>query len=191
MKINLLVAIVFWTIATIQSAYAKVIPPLLPKSILNMPATKAIKLPGIDRLVFVDEPIYPGSNFTWKEATKGGSRIPVDTMFDGRLYSAAEIVQNIIDFARDLDDIRAQFGNRPITLSSWYRTPAANRAARGRPKSLHLIGMAGDIRISGISPPKVYARLAPTWLGGLGNNTAYTHIDKRDRLGWTSGRWVY
>lgn len=156
-----------------------------------MPATKAIKLPGIDRLVFVDEPIYPGSNFTWGEATKGGSRIPIDTMFDGRLVPAAEIVQNIIEFARELDDIRAQFGNRPLTLNSWYRTPVANRLAGGKPRSLHLIGLAGDGRIAGISPPKVYARLSGTWPGGLGNNTAYTHIDMRHRLGWGSGRWRY
>ncbi len=182
-------AIALLAIAT--SAHAATTKRQLPSKILAMPATKAIRLPGIDRLVFVDEPIYSGSNFTWKEATKNGTRIPANAMFGGRIYTGAEITQNIIEFAHVLDDIRVEFGNRPITINSWYRTPAANRAARGKPKSLHLIGLAADIRVSGIAPAAVYKRLSQNWTGGLGDDGAYTHVDVRDSLGWDSARWTY
>lgn len=187
----LLVIMTIALLAIAHSAHAATSKNHLPVKILNMPATKTIQLPGIDRLVFVDEPIYPGSNFTWGEATKNGTRIPVDTMFDGESYPATKIVQNIIDFAHELDEIRDQFGNHPITVNSWYRTLAANKAAGGKPISLHLIGLAADIRISGISPRAVYARLDPEWPGGMGDDGAFTHVDRRDNLGWELARWTY
>jgi uncharacterized protein YcbK (DUF882 family) len=141
--------------------------------------------------VFVDEPIYPGSHFAWGEATKNGSRLPADTMFDGRLYTGSQITQNIIELARALDDVRAQFGDRPILVNSWLRTPAANKAAGGKPNSLHLIGLAADIRIVGVNPRMTYLRLSESWAGGLGNDGSYTHVDIRDSIGWDVARWTY
>ena len=149
-----------------------------------------VSIPGLG-IVSILDPIYSGSHFTWGEATKGGSRIPIATTHNGIFYTAEEIAQNIIDFAHTLDDIRVQFGNRPISINSWYRTPAINKAAGGKPSSLHLIGFAADIRVEGISPMAVYARLSQSWGGGLGNDGAYTHIDIRDRLEWDSARWHY
>jgi Peptidase M15 len=147
-------------------------------------------IPGVGK-VYLDAPIYPGSNFTWREATKGGTRIPADIIFDGTLYPAARIAQNIIDFAEVLDEIRAEFGDRPIAINSWLRLPEGNRQAGGKPKSLHLLGLAADIRIQGISPKFVYARLAAYWMGGLGDDGAYTHVDVRDWLEWNLARWKY
>jgi uncharacterized protein YcbK (DUF882 family) len=36
-----------------------------------------------------------------------------------------------------------------LTVTSWWRNPANNDANDGKPLSLHLIGMAWDIRIRG------------------------------------------
>jgi Peptidase M15 len=187
----LLVIITIALLAIAHSAHAATSKRQLPASVLNIPATKAIQLPGIGRLVFVDEPIYPGSNFTWGEATKNGLRIPIDTTFNGENYPATKIVQNIIDFAHDLDDIRERFGNHPLLINSWYRTSAANRAAGGKPNSLHLIGLAADSRILNVNPRTVYNELSEDWPGGLGNDGAYTHVDARHKLGWDLARWTY
>lgn len=150
-----------------------------------------IRLPGITNPVDTNAPIYKGSNFTWDEATKGGNRIPQQTNFRGMVIPAAKITANIIELAKELDQIRAKFGNRPIYIKSWYRPPAVNAAVGGVEDSQHLLGWGADILISGIDPLKVYQQLSNSHPGGLGKNRYYTHIDLRDRMGWQSARWDY
>lgn len=150
-----------------------------------------IRLPGITKPVDTNSPIYPGSNFTWDEATKGGKRLPVQTRFEGKIIPAAQITRNIIELAKELDKIRELMGGRPIYINSWYRPPAVNSAVGGVVDSQHLLGWGADILISGIDPLKVYAQLSNSHPGGLGKNRSYTHIDLRHRMGWQSARWDY
>lgn len=152
---------------------------------------KVIQLPGIAAPVAISSPIYTGSHFTWDEATKGGTRLPVVTPFNGRIVSADRIVLNIISLARHLDDVRARFGDRPITVNSWYRLPAVNARIGGAPNSQHLLGWGADITISSYTPDRVFAKLNQDWAGGLGKNRAYTHLDLRHLLGLSSARWNY
>lgn len=151
----------------------------------------SIQLPGITQPQLSSSPIYSGSNFTWGEATKNGSRIPVQTRFEGMIIPAAQITANIIKLARELDSLRAEFGNRPIIITSWYRDPILNRSVGGVRNSQHVLGWAADIQVSGISPNDVAEKIANSWSGGLGDSTAFTHIDLRHLLGWSSARWNY
>lgn len=150
-----------------------------------------INLPGLSKPVDTDDPIYPGSNFSWDEATKRGSRIPIQTNFRGIVIPAAKITSNIIAIAKELDRIRKFFGNRPIHINSWYRPPGVNRAVGGVKDSQHLLGWGVDINIDGLDPLYVYAELTKWWPGGLGKNRYYTHIDLRHLMGWESARWDY
>jgi Peptidase M15 len=152
---------------------------------------KLIKLPGIAAPVDVSSPIYTGSHFTWDEVTKGGMRLPVSTLFEGRTVLPDRIVLNIISLARMLDEIREEFGDRPITVNSWYRPPDVNAAVGGVLDSQHLLGWAVDITILGYTPYQVYAILSKYWPGGLGKNRRYTHLDMRHLLGWSAARWLY
>ena len=154
-----------------------------------MPAT--IQLPGITQPQLLTNPIYKGSNFTWGEATKDGARIPRTTTFEGIQISAAQITSNIIKIAQELDKIRADFGNSPIIITSWYRDPISNRAMSGVRNSQHVLGWAADIQIEGCDPNSVAAKLAKTWSGGLGDSSAFTHVDLRHLMGWSSARWDY
>lgn len=148
-----------------------------------------MEIPGIG-LVNISDPIYVGSHFTWGEATRDGSRIPQGTLFRGEWVSAEEIAQNIVLFARDLDKIRFQFGNNPIDINSWYRTPAINRATPGAADdSYHMIGLAADFRVRNRNSNKVYSVLDLTWPGGLGRYDGRTHGDRRDLTGVDSARW--
>jgi Peptidase M15 len=148
-------------------------------------------IPGISQPRQSDDPIYDGSNFTWGEATKGGTRLPVDTSFNGSIVSAGQITANIIKLARELDDLRVLCGNRPIIITSWYRDPVSNRRVGGVRNSQHLLGWAADIQVRGVDPRDVAAQLRHCWAGGLGDSDAFTHIDLRHLNGWASAYWDY
>jgi Peptidase M15 len=152
-----------------------------------------VKLPGITKLVNFGDAIYQGSNFTWGEALRDGERMPVDTRFEGEIITAATITANVIKMARELDKIRAQFGNRPVTVTSWLRPPAVNKKVGGVRNSQHLLGWAVDIQIQDIDPHDVAAKLMDSWPGGLGDSESFTHLDLRqlrDRS-LAMARWDY
>ncbi len=150
-----------------------------------------VKLAGITKDVKLSDPIYVGSNFNWGEATKNGSRLPVQSTIDGVIVPAAQITANIVKIARELDKVRADFGNRPITVTSWYRDPVSNKAVGGVRNSQHLWGWAADIQIDGYAPHEVAAKLQDTWAGGLGDSDSFTHLDLRHLLGRAAARWDY
>lgn len=139
------------------------------------------KLPGYRSTFYLPDPILPGGNFTWNEATKNGTRMPV----------TKNIVVNVLRIADTMQEIRELFGNRPITVTSWYRDPVSNRRVGGASRSRHLTGGAVDFRISGVSPAEVQRRLDPWWgsRGGLASASSFTHIDNRGyRARWRYGR---
>ena len=150
-----------------------------------------IQLAGITQPQLLTTPIYRGSNFSWGEATKDGTRLPCQTTFGGIVIPAAQITSNIVKLAYKLDEIRELFGDRPITVTSWLRPPAINRAVGGVANSQHLLGWAADIQIEGFDPHDVAAKLQQTWAGGLGDSSAFTHVDLRHLMGWSSARWDY
>lgn len=137
------------------------------------------RLPGYRSIFYLADPILPGGNFSWAEATKGGTRIPVNK----------KIVQNILRIADTMEEIRSLFGDRPITITSWYRDPVSNRRVGGASRSQHLTGGAVDFVIAGVHPSEVQRRLDPWWgsRGGLASASSFTHIDNR---GYRA-RWRY
>lgn len=63
----------------------------------------------------------------------------------------AVVVDNLRRVACVLEQIREAI-NRPIYVSSGYRSPAVNRAVGGAENSAHVSGLAADIRASGMTP---------------------------------------
>lgn len=136
------------------------------------------KLPSGAR-VDIASSIQSANNFTWGEATANGSRCP----------PTISIERNIIECALYLERIRSFFGNRTLTINSWYRPPAVNRSVGGVSNSTHLLGHGVDFRVQGIEPMEVYRRL-DVWHGangGLGKSSVFTHLDLRGY----SARWRY
>lgn len=146
-----------------------------PEPVLKGP----FELPGFESTFYLSAPIHKNGNFTWAEATKNGTRIPVNQ----------NIVENILAIADVMDEVRELFGNRPITVTSWYRDPVTNRRVGGSSRSRHMVGDAVDFVIQGIRPSEVQRRLDPWWgsRGGLASASSFTHIDKR---GYRA-RWNY
>lgn len=147
---------------------------------------KAMKFPGFDGVYYTNYPIIVTNqygergHFTWGEATHDGTRLPEN----------AGIVYGMIRVAKALEEVRHLYGGKTISINSWYRPPAINRAVGGASQSRHMQGDAVDFNVAGIHPYDVYARLNSWWgsRGGLASSSVFTHIDTRGyRARWSYG----
>jgi len=68
----------------------------------------------------------------------------------GNVPGAAEIAAMALLCEKVLEPVRAHF-DRPVVLSSGYRSPALNEAVHGSDSSQHIKGEAADIEVPGIS----------------------------------------
>lgn len=122
-------------------------------------------------------PIIPQGNFTWAEATHGGTRMPPNQA----------TVDAMIRIARLAQQARDRIG-RPFLVTSWYCPPAINQAVGGAIDSRHLVGDAIDFLCEGLTGNQLYWFLEPWWPGGLGRYTQFPylcHIDARSyRARW-------
>lgn len=121
-------------------------------------------------------PHKPSEHFTWHE---------VACRDKARTLPPAEILQNVYAAADMMERIRVLFGGAPITVNSWYRSPARNRAVGGAKNSMHMTGGAVDFTIDGFTPTQVFSRLKKARdsgkieIGGLGlyAKTGFVHAD--------------
>jgi len=129
---------------------------------------ETIFIPGLGERLGSDR-VDGTQHFTWNEATKNGTRIP----------TGPETTNRIMAIAHVMDSIRNYY-DRPITITSWYRTPEANRQAGGATQSRHLKGDAVDFVVQGVHPREVFKYVNRIYRkGGIGNSNHFTHIDAR------------
>lgn len=85
-----------------------------------------------------------------------------------------------------LEDIRAHF-NKPVNVTSGYRTPEYNTKIGGVKNSQHTKGTAADIKVSGIPAKEVQKYLKHKYQNkyGIGSYSTFTHIDVRAK----KARW--
>lgn len=85
-----------------------------------------------------------------------------------------------------LEDIRAQF-NKPVIVTSGYRTPEYNAKINGVKNSQHTKGTAADIKVSDIPASRVQKYLKNKYPDkyGIGSYSTFTHIDVRTK----KARW--
>ncbi|MDB9494213.1 D-Ala-D-Ala carboxypeptidase family metallohydrolase [Spirulina major CS-329] len=121
--------------------------------------------------------IVPNGNFTWTEATQGGTRMPTSQTTVDAIVRIAELAQR----ARDRV-------NRPFLITSWYRPPHINRAVGGVSNSRHIVGDAIDFVCEGLSGNQLYWLLDPWWPGGLGRYTRFPHLCHIDARSYRA-RW--
>lgn len=79
-----------------------------------------------------------------------------------------------------LEDIRAHF-NKPVNVTSGYRTPEYNTKIGGVKNSQHTKGTAADIKVSSIPAKEVQKYLKHKYPNkyGIGSYSTFTHIDVR------------
>lgn len=119
------------------------------------------------------------SNFNWGEVTKGGKRIPIDSV----------ITDNVLRIAAKLQVLRTRLGT-PVMVTSWYRPPEINAAVGGSTRSRHLVGDAVDFYCPSENLIAVFEMMRDDPFfnqGGLAIGDGFIHIDDRDG----QARWHY
>jgi uncharacterized protein YcbK (DUF882 family) len=91
---------------------------------------------------------------------------------------------NIIELAKNLQVLRDEV-NRPISITSGYRSPEHNAKVKGAKNSQHVQGTAVDLKVQGMSPRSValvVERLIAEKKikeGGVGVYPTWVHYDIR------------
>ena len=118
-------------------------------------------------------------NFNKKEfASKDGAGMPED------------VWQNIKTLAKQLEVLRSHL-NKPITVTSGFRSETHNNRIGGKKNSQHLLGKAADIQVKGLKPKTVYKAIeklieqGKMLEGGLGLYDTFVHYDTRGEV----ARW--
>ena len=108
---------------------------------------------------------------------------------DGSLPEG-DLLVNCQELAENLQVLRDHIG-KPIHIISGYRPPAYNKKIGGAEKSQHLLARAADIKVSGMAPVEIHAKIlklikaGEMKQGGLGKYSTFVHYDTRG----TAARW--
>ena len=89
-------------------------------------------------------------HFTLEEmtASETAARYGLDNTPDEKALA------NLTRLAAFLEDVRALLG-KPIHINSAFRSPLANEAVGGKKTSQHCLGLAADLRVTGMTPDQV------------------------------------
>lgn len=123
--------------------------------------------------------ILPSGNFTWAEATRGGTQMPPD-------QATVEAMLRIAALAQEARD---RIG-RPFIITSWYRPAEVNARTGEAAMSRYVVGDAIDFYCDGLTGQQLFWALDPWWPGGLGRYTQFPYLCHLDARRYRS-RWVY
>jgi zinc D-Ala-D-Ala carboxypeptidase len=81
-------------------------------------------------------------HFTWDEATKSSTaeRRGIDNTLPESLRA------NVIRTAEQMERVRTILGDKPLRITSWYRSRLVNKAIGGSRTSAHMRGLAVDFK---------------------------------------------
>jgi uncharacterized protein YcbK (DUF882 family) len=88
------------------------------------------------------------------------------------------------DFLGKLTELREEFG-KPMILNSAVRCRHWNGIVGGKPKSLHLVGKAVDIRCSGEDALAIAKLATDIGFGGVEIGPGFVHVDTGPKRDWT------
>ena len=134
-----------------------------------------------------------GDSFHGDIARQGLFKLKVDTKVHKRLNHLMRDIRADVVHEMDLEliyligRIQKHIPDRPLLVTSAYRTRATNNAIRGSARSsLHIDGKALDIRVPGFSTRKLRKIARSESDGGIGwyPRRDFIHVDTGERRDW-------
>ena len=114
---------------------------------------------------------------------------------EARRFDHQHQCDTAVKLAQFLEKARAQFGGKPITITSGYRPPAVNRSVGGASQSEHLYNAIGvgavDFAIDGVDIYAVQDWCDKTWPYSIGYGAPKGFVHLGIRQGQPRIRWVY
>jgi len=101
-----------------------------------------------------------------------------------------DVLKNLTELARQLEVLRSHI-KLPIMVTSGYRSKEHNTKIGGALNSYHVLGMAADIKVKGMTPVQVAHAIellikdGKMKEGGVGIYRTWVHYDNRG----TKARW--
>jgi zinc D-Ala-D-Ala carboxypeptidase len=95
--------------------------------------------------------------------------------------------KNIQLTAETMELVRTKLGDKPILISSGYRSPQVNAAVGGSKSSAHMSGLAVDFSCPGFGTPKQICKKLEPIMKELGIDQLIHEYDTWVHLGLTSG----
>ncbi|MER7168461.1 M15 family metallopeptidase [Micromonospora sp. NPDC000207] len=125
-------------------------------------------------------------HFSYAEFTGGCGQ----SGFSGGAVPAATVRQNLLLVMWQLEALRHKLGDRPIVVTSGFRSVSCNRQVGGAPDSLHIYGKAADLGLSSRPTQCQLWRTARTCgfkelLGpGYPGHDDHVHVGNRETQFW-------
>ena len=91
-----------------------------------------------------------------------------EVLIDSDLIAALEVLRKVVQ--------------RPVRISSGYRSPEHNKKIGGVPDSQHTKGRAADVQVQGFAPAQI-AKIVEdiSLISAIGIYNTFVHIDTRPR----------
>jgi zinc D-Ala-D-Ala carboxypeptidase len=99
---------------------------------------------------------------------------------------AQELV-NLKRTAEVMEKVRTLLGDKPILVSSGYRSPAVNAAVGGSKSSAHMSGLAVDFSCPGFGTPKHICKTLEPHMKALGVDQLIHEYNQWIHLGLSAG----
>jgi uncharacterized protein YcbK (DUF882 family) len=154
------------------------------------PATRFfINGPGTIRIKSIKNPY----RFRGRYRRPDGRYIPAALRRISRVFGARPPVQIAPRLIEALAFMRHELKGGWVIISSGYRSPKYNKGLRSRGKtvakaSMHLYGMAADLRITGVNSKRAWQFAREHKVGGAGYyGDRWIHIDVGPARFWTQG----
>lgn len=156
--------------------------------VITTVSARSSSLPGVnrDRALGVQTPSAGNADRIEVASAAGLARLAPNGL--NTQHSGVDIKCLKPALVRVLKSVESHYG-KPAVVTSGYRSPARNKAARGAKNSLHMYCAAADIQVEGVSKWQLasYLRSMPG-RGGVGTycHTESVHIDIGPKRDWNA-----
>lgn len=124
-------------------------------------------------------------NFTLEEFTD--SQTAARKGIDNVPAARSQERKNLQRTAETMEEVRAILGDKPVLISSGYRSPQVNAAVGGSKSSAHMSGLAADFSCPGFGTPRAICKKLQPHMKELGVDQLIHEYDTWVHLGLSAG----